>query len=68
MEGDFGVYEYERIKNVLDKFIFFLRRKKILEDYEMKEYYIRDKIFIVRIFIFEEDGLFSDKNNVVEIE
>lgn len=68
MEGDFGVYEYERIKNVLDKFIFFLRRKKILEDYEMKEYYIRDKIFIVRIFIFEDDGLFLDKNNVVEIE
>lgn len=68
MEGDFGVYEYERIKNVLDKFIFFLRRKKILEDYEIKEYYIRDKIFIVRIFIFENDGLFSDKNNVVEIE
>lgn len=68
MEGDFGVYEYERIKNVLDKFIFFLRRKKILEDYEIKEYYIRDKIFIVRIFIFEDDGLFSDKNNVVEIE
>lgn len=68
MEGDFGVYEYERIKNVLDKFIFFLRRKKILEDYEIKEYYIRDKIFIVRIFKFEDDGLFSDKNNVVEIE
>lgn len=62
---DIEVFEFKEFKKVVDKFVVFLRRKKILEEiYEG----IRFQIIKIVIFIFEDESLVLGNNDGRVIE
>lgn len=62
---DIEVFEFKEFKKVVDKFVVFLRRKKILEEiYEG----IRFQIIKIIIFIFEDESLVLGNNDGRVIE
>lgn len=62
---DIEVFEFKEFKKVVDKFVVFLRRKKILEEiYEG----IRFQIIKIIIFIFEDGSLVLGNNDGRVIE